>query len=51
MPGLSGNPLAIIVATPLGDTELLNPNPLGAWYYAEKWNINNTNGAVMPPGA
>jgi hypothetical protein len=51
MPGLSGNPLAIIVATPLGDTELLNPNPIGAWYYAERWNINNTNGAVMPVGA
>ena len=29
MPGLNGNPLAIIVATPLGDTQSLNPHPIG----------------------
>ena len=51
LPGLTGNPLAIIVATPLGDTQLLNPHPLGAWYYAGKWNLFNTNHNVMPAGA
>jgi pimeloyl-ACP methyl ester carboxylesterase len=50
MPGLTGNPWAIIVATPLGDAGTFNPNPLGVWYYANKWNIYNTNHAVMPPG-
>ena len=51
LPGLTNNPLAIIVATPLGDTQLLNSHPLGAWYYANKWNLFNTDHAVMPPGA
>lgn len=51
MPGLSGNPLAIIVATPLGDTELLNPHPVGAWYYADKWNLMNVDSGRMPLGA
>jgi len=51
LPGLTNNPLAIIVATPLGDTTLLNPHPIGAWYYANKWNLFNTDHAVMPPGA
>lgn len=51
MPGLTGNPLAIIVATPIGNTEALNPHPIGAWYYSGKWNIFNTNHAVMPLGA
>ena len=51
MPGLTGNPLAIIVATPTGDTDLLNTNPIGAWYYSGKWNIFNSNHAVMPLGA
>ena len=32
LPGLTGNPLAIIVATPMGNTEMLNTNPIGAWY-------------------
>jgi microsomal dipeptidase-like Zn-dependent dipeptidase len=50
IPGLTGNPFAIIVATPLGDTETYNPNPIGVWYYANKWNIYNTNHAVMAPG-
>lgn len=30
MPGLTGNPLAIIVATPNGATEALNPHPVWA---------------------
>ncbi len=30
LPGLTGNPLAIIVATPLDDTEKKNPHPMGA---------------------
>ncbi len=51
MPGLTGNPLAIIVATPIGDTELLNPHPIGAWYYSGKWNIFNSDHAVMPIGS
>lgn len=51
LPGLTGNPLAIIVATPLGDTQTLNPHPIGAWYYSGKWNIFNTDHAVMPLGA
>jgi hypothetical protein len=50
MPGLNGNPLAIIVATPLGRTATLNPHPVGAWYYSGKWNIFNTDHAVMVPG-
>ncbi len=51
MPGLTGNPLAIIVATPVGNTAMLNPHPIGAWYYSGKWNIFNTDHAVMPVGA
>ncbi len=50
MPGLANNPLAIIVATPLGDAETLNPHPIGAWYYNNKWNIFNTDHANMPAG-
>jgi len=50
MPGLTGNPLAIIVATPIGDTERLNPHSVAAWYYNNKWNIFNTDHAVMPLG-
>ena len=47
-PGLDGNPQAIIVATPLGDAAMNNPHPIGAWYYKDKWNIFNTDHAVMP---
>ena len=50
MPGLAGNPNAIIVATPTGNTATLNPHPIGAWYYNGKWNIFNTNHSTMPPG-
>lgn len=49
MPGLTGNPMAIIVATPVGGTS--NPHPIGAWYYSGKWNLFNTDHAVMPLGA
>ena len=49
--GLAGNPQAIIVATPLGDTAKLNPHPIGAWYYSGKWNIFNTDHATMAIGA
>jgi len=51
LPGLTGNPLAIIVATPVGNTALLNTHPVGAWYYSGKWNIFNSDHAVMPLGA
>ena len=43
MSGLPGNSDAIIVATPIDDTERLNPHPIGAWYYNNKWNIFNSN--------
>ncbi len=51
MPGLTGNPLAIIVATPVGNTAALNQHPIGAWYYSGKWNIFNSDHRVMPIGA
>ena len=50
LPGLTGNPLAIIVATPLGNTITANTNPIGAWYYSGKWNIFNSNWAVLITG-
>jgi hypothetical protein len=50
MPGLAGNPNAIIIATPVGNTATLNPHPIGAWYYNGKWNIFNTDHANMPAG-
>jgi hypothetical protein len=50
MPGLAGNPGAIIVATPSGNTATLNPHPIGAWYYNGKWNIFNTDHANMAVG-
>ncbi len=50
MAGLAGNPQAIIVAVPIGETAKLNPHPIGAWYYNEKWNIFNTDHATMPIG-
>ena len=50
LPGLSGNPLAIIIATPLGNTKTLNPHPTGAWYYSGKWNIFNCDQAVLITG-
>lgn len=48
--GLDNNPQAIIIATPIGETARLNPHPIGAWYYNGKWNIFNTDHAVMPIG-
>ena len=48
---LNNNPSAIIVATPIGNTASLNPHPIGAWYYNNKWNIFNVDVAVMPFGA
>lgn len=51
LPALNGNPNAIIFATPMGNTATLNPNPIGAWYYNNKWNIFNITHAAMPIGA
>ena len=51
LPGLNGNPQAVIIATPVGNTQTLNPHPIGAWYYSGKWNIFNSDHAVMPIGA
>jgi hypothetical protein len=50
LPGLTGNPNAIIVATPLGNTKTANPHPIGAWYYSNKWNIFNSDFAPMIVG-
>ncbi len=50
LPGLTGNPNAIILAIPLGSTQSMNTNPVGAWYLSGKWNIFNTNHANMAPG-
>ena len=50
LPGLSGNSNAIIVATPLGNTSTSNRHPVGAWYYAGKWNIFNCDHAALIPG-
>jgi hypothetical protein len=50
LPGLTGNPNAIIVATPLGNTKTANPHPIGAWYYSNKWNIFNSDFAPMIAG-
>jgi hypothetical protein len=50
LPGLTGNPNAIIIATQLGNSITSNPIPVGAWYYSGKWNIFNTNFAAMLSG-
>lgn len=50
VPGLAGNPRAIIVATPLDDTEQLNPHVIGAWYSNDKWNIFNADHANLGEG-
>lgn len=50
LPGLSGNANAIIVATPLEGAKTLNPHPIGAWYYHDKWNIFNSDDAPLIPG-
>ncbi len=49
MPGLANNPNAIIIAKPTGSTNIVNP--IGAWYYNDKWHIFNTNHATMTPGS
>lgn len=50
VPGLSGNPLAIILVTPLGSTASLNPHPIGAYYNEAKWCIMNLDQKAMIPG-
>jgi hypothetical protein len=50
LPELNGNPAAIIMATPQGNTKTLNPNPLGVWYYSGKWYVFNSNFAPMLVG-
>ena len=50
-PDLNGNPQAIIIATPVGNTAVINKHPIGAWFYNNKWNIFNTDHAVMTIGA
>jgi hypothetical protein len=48
LPGLSGNPNAIIIAIPMDNTKTMNPHPTGAWYYSGKWNIFNCDQQGMP---
>lgn len=50
LPDLNGNPGAIIVATPLGNTKLMNTHPQGVWYYSGKWYLFNTDFAPMLAG-
>jgi hypothetical protein len=50
LPDLNGNPSAIIVAIPQGNTKTLNPHPLGAWYYSGKWYLFNTDFSPMLVG-
>lgn len=50
VPGLLNNPAAIIFAIPLGNTAILNPHPLGAYYNQSKWSIINLDQAGMPAG-
>ncbi len=50
MPGLTGNPEAIIIATPLGETKTMNQHPIGAWYYSGKWNIFNSDHSPLALG-
>lgn len=50
LPGLTGNPDAIIIAIPLGNTKTANPHPIGAWYYSGKWYVFNSDHAVMNTG-
>jgi hypothetical protein len=50
LPDLNGNPDAIIVATPQGNTASLNTHPPGVWYYSGKWYLFNTDFAPMLAG-
>lgn len=50
LPALNGNPNAIIIATPQGNTATLNTHPLGAWYYSGKWYLFNSDFAPMLVG-
>lgn len=50
LPELNGNPSAIIVASPLGNTNVLNTHPLGVWYYSGKWYLFNSDFSPMLPG-
>src|SRR5687767_1484224 len=47
LPQLNGNPHAIILAIPQGNTKALNQNPVGVWYYSGKWYVFNSNFAPM----
>ena len=50
LPGLSGDPVAIILVTPLGNTATLNPHPIGAYYNQAKWWIINLDQKAIIPG-
>lgn len=43
LPGLTGKPDAIIIATPLGNTKTMNPHPVGGWYYNGKRDVFNSD--------
>jgi hypothetical protein len=50
LPGLSNDPVAIIFASPTGNTAILNPHPIGASYNQGKWELINLDGTAFSPG-
>ena len=50
LPALNGNPNAIILGIPQGNTATLNTHPLGVWYYSGRWYLFNSNFSPMVPG-
>ena len=50
LPELNGNPNAIILGIPQGNTATLNTHPLGVWYYTGRWYLFNTDFMPMLPG-
>jgi hypothetical protein len=50
LPELNGNPNAIILGIPQGNTATSNTHPLGVWYYTGRWYLFNTDFMPMLPG-
>lgn len=50
LPELNGNPNAIILGIPQGNTATSNTHPLGVWYYSGRWYLFNTDFMPMLPG-
>jgi Type VI secretion system effector, Hcp len=52
IPELNDNPSAIILATPITEkTVVLNPHPIGVYYFQNKWRVFNLDQKSMPLGA